>query len=96
MPSPWASVALNRRAPEEQPHQSRIRFRRCKRIGAVDHHSDLPPVATQPYRHGQSLGFVVGHALRCCSSIEERAKPRRMETDVDLAGAHLDPFDQGN
>jgi hypothetical protein len=31
--------------PEEQPYQSRIRFRRSKRIGPVDHHSDLRPGA---------------------------------------------------
>jgi len=52
---------LNRR-PEEQLDQSRVRFR-GKRIGAVDHHFDLPPGAAQPYWHGQDLGFVVGRAL---------------------------------
>ena len=78
--------------PEEQPHQSRIRFR-VKRIRSVDHHCDLPPVAAQPYRHGQKLGFA---ALRRCSSyIEQCAQPRRAETDVDLGDPHLDPFDQG-
>jgi hypothetical protein len=34
--------------------------------------------------------------LRCCSSIEERAEPRRAETDVDLVDAYLDPFDQAS
>src|SRR6202035_3042042 len=63
------------------------RFRRGKRIRPVDHHSDLPPGVAQPHRHGQNLGFVVVHALRCCSSIEERAEPRRAETDV--AWQHL-------
>ena len=49
--------------PEKQLYQSRIRFRGGKRIGAVDHHSDLPPGATQPYRYGQKLGFFVVGAL---------------------------------
>jgi hypothetical protein len=49
--------------PEEQLDQSRVRFRGVKRIGAVDHHSDLPPGAAQPYWHGENLGFVVGRAL---------------------------------
>src|SRR6478672_4169547 len=53
--------------PEEQLDQSRVKFR-VKRIRSVDHHSDLPPGAAQPYRHGQKLGFVVVHALRWCSS----------------------------
>src|SRR5258707_6922943 len=71
---------------EEQLDQSRVRFRGVKRIGAVDHHSDLPPGAAQPYRHGQDLGFVVGHALRwCSSSTEDRGQPRRAETYADLA-----------
>src|SRR6266404_4488183 len=82
--------------PEKQLYQSRVRFRGGKRIGAVDHHSDLPPGAAQPYRHGQDLGFIVGLTLRWCSSyIEERGQPRRAETDVDLVDAHLDAFDQG-
>jgi hypothetical protein len=49
--------------PEEQLDQSRIRFRRGKRIRPIDHHPDLPPGAAQPYRHGQDLSFVFGHAL---------------------------------
>jgi hypothetical protein len=57
--------------PEEQLDQSRVRFRRGKRIGAVDHHSDFPPGAAQPYRPGQDLGFVVFHALRWCGSYIE-------------------------
>src|ERR1700674_2591592 len=53
------------------------------RIRPVDHHSDLPPGAAQPHRHGQNLGFIVGHALRWCSSyIEEPGHPRRAQTDV--------------
>jgi len=49
-------------------------------------------------RHtGTGLDFVVGHALQGCrSNIEERAQPRRMETDVDLVDVHLDPVDQGS
>src|ERR1700730_6554450 len=49
--------------PEEQPDQSRVGFR-GKRIGAVDHHSDLSPGTAQPHRYGQKLNFVVVHALR--------------------------------
>src|SRR5882757_10650828 len=52
--------------PEKQLYQSRIRFRGGKRIGAVDHHSDLPPGAAQPYRYRQKLGFLVVGALRWC------------------------------
>ena len=36
--------------PELELFLSRIRFCGGKRIGAVDHHSDLPPGAAQPYR----------------------------------------------
>jgi hypothetical protein len=51
--------------------------------------------AAQPYWHGQDLGFVVGRALGCCnSSIEERAKPRRAQVDVDPVDA--DAVDQGS
>src|SRR6266404_7576786 len=50
--------------PEKQLYQSRIRFRGGKRIGAVDHHSDLAPGAAQPCRYGQKLGFPVVGALR--------------------------------
>jgi hypothetical protein len=50
--------------PENQPYQSRIRFRGGNRSGAVDHHSDLPPGAAQPYRYRQKLGFLVVGALR--------------------------------
>src|SRR6202035_2459158 len=53
---------------EKQLDQSCVRFR-GKRIGAVDHHSDLPPGAAQPYWHAQDLGFVVGRALGWCCSI---------------------------
>jgi hypothetical protein len=79
---------------EEQLDQSRISV--CgKRIRTVDHHSDLPPGAVQPYRHGQKLDLVVDHALRRSSSdIEQRAQPRRAETDVDLVDPYLDTFDQ--
>src|ERR1700736_1999333 len=52
--------------PEKQLYQSPIRFRGGKRIGAVDHHSDLPPGPAQPYRYGQKLGFLVVGALRWC------------------------------
>src|SRR5882672_2308871 len=51
---------------EKQLYQSRIRFGGGKRIGAVDHHSDLPPGAAQPYRYGQKLGFLVVGALPWC------------------------------
>src|ERR1700746_4032812 len=54
--------------PEEQLDQSRIRFRRRKRIRPIDHHRDLPPGATQAYWHRQDLDFVVGHALQGCRS----------------------------
>src|SRR5207253_8157267 len=54
--------------PEQQLYQSRIRFRGGKRIGAVDHHSDLRAGAAQPYRYRQKLG-----------SIEERGQPRWAE-----------------
>jgi hypothetical protein len=50
--------------PEKQLYQSRIGFRGGKRIGAVDHHSDLPPGAAQPHRYGQKLGFLGVGALR--------------------------------
>jgi len=40
--------------PEEQPDQSRVRFRRSKRIGAVDHHSGLPHGAAQPHPRTES------------------------------------------
>ena len=50
--------------PEKQLYQSRIGFRGGKRICAVDHHSDLPPGAAQPYRYRQKLGFLVVGALR--------------------------------
>src|SRR6266404_9528421 len=50
--------------PEKQLYQSRIRFCGGKRIGAVHHHSDLPPGAMQPYRYGQKLGFLVVGALQ--------------------------------
>src|SRR5215471_18510456 len=43
--------------PEKQLYQSRIRLRGGKRVGAVDHHPDLPPGAAQLYRYGQKLGF---------------------------------------
>ena len=54
--------------PEKQLDQSRIRFCRGKRIGPVDHHSDLPPRAAQAYWDRQGLDFVVGHALQGCRS----------------------------
>src|SRR5258708_30181589 len=77
MPSPWVSAALNRRALEKQLYQSRIRFCGGKRIGAVDHHSDLPPGAAQPCREGQELGFLVVGALRWgIRIIEQRGQPR--------------------
>src|SRR5215831_13777588 len=50
--------------PEKQLDQSRIRLRGGKPTGAVDHHPYLPPGATQPYRYGQKLGFLVVGALR--------------------------------
>src|SRR5438067_11761276 len=34
--------------PEKQLYQSRIRFGGGKRIGAVDHHCDLPPARRSP------------------------------------------------
>ena len=52
--------------PEKQLYQSRIRFRGGTLIGAVDHHSDLPPGTAQPYRYGQKLGYLVIGALRWC------------------------------
>src|SRR5882762_8830382 len=52
--------------PEKQLYQSRLRFRGGKRIGTVDHHSDLRPGAAQPYRYRQKLGFLVVGALRWC------------------------------
>src|SRR5215469_8693680 len=82
---------------EEQLDYSRIRFRHSKRISPVDHHSDLPAGAVQPYWYGHDLGFLIGDALYLgCSSIDERVELRRAETDFDLVDAHLDPFDQGS
>jgi hypothetical protein len=37
-------------------------FRNSKRISPVDHHSDLPSGAAQPYWYGHDLGFVIDHA----------------------------------
>src|SRR5262249_5433935 len=63
----------------------------------VDHHSDLPSGAAQPYWHGHDLGFVIGDALYGGrSDIKERVEPTRAEADFDLVDAHLDPFDQGS
>ncbi|MGC1885728.1 MAG: hypothetical protein WA709_06470 [Stellaceae bacterium] len=46
------------RGPRDKPLlESCVRFH-GKRIRPVDHHSDLPPGAAQPDRHGQDLGFV--------------------------------------
>ena len=70
--------------PEKQLYQSRTRFRGRRRIGGVDHYSDLAPGAAQPCRYGQKLGFLVVGALRwCIRTIEERGQPKRAETDVD-------------
>jgi hypothetical protein len=65
-------------------------------MGTVDHHSDLPSGAAQPYWYRHDLGFVIDHALYWgCSYTEERVELTRAETDFALVDAHLDPFDQG-
>src|SRR5262249_54873395 len=82
---------------EQQLDQSRVRFRRNKRISPVDHHSDLPSGPAQAYWYGHDLGFVIDDALYWgCSYIEERVEPTRAETAFELVAAHLDPFDQGS
>src|SRR6201997_5956115 len=43
--------------PDQQLDQPRVGSGYGTRIVAVDHHPDLPPGATKPYRHGQDLGF---------------------------------------
>src|SRR6266404_762605 len=43
--------------PEKQLYQSRIRFRGGKRIGAVHHHSDLPPGAPRGSRSVDAAGI---------------------------------------
>jgi hypothetical protein len=35
-----------------------------RKIGQLQTHSDVPPGAAQPYRHGQDLGFAIVGALR--------------------------------
>src|SRR5712671_243917 len=59
-------------------------------------HPDRPSGAAQPYGDGKDLDFVVGRALQwCISDVEECAKPRRPEANVDLVDAHVDAIDQG-
>ena len=46
--------------PDQQLDQPNVGLCGGKRVGPVDQHLDLPPRPTQPHRHGQDLGFVVG------------------------------------
>jgi hypothetical protein len=68
--------------PEEQLDQSRVGFRRGKPIGAVDHHSDFPPGAAQPYwhRHGLDSSSVMlcKDVAVTSSSTPSRGGRRRM------------------
>ena len=60
---------------DQQLNQPRVGFRYGTRIGAVDQHSDLPPGAAKPHRHGQGLGFVIRHVREQPRiAIEEHAR----------------------
>jgi len=61
--------------PDQQLDQPRIGLGGRKWVGAIDPHRDHPPGTSQPYRHGQDLGFVVARAGQWRSDIADRTAP---------------------